>query len=206
MATIGLAFLAGVLSILSPCVLPLVPMVLGAAVSEHKWGPAALAAGLAISFTVLGLFVALFGFALGIGTDFFRIAAAILMIGIGVVLMLPKVQTRFATAAGPAANWTEMRPPCARAGSARTTTTTLSCSTGKRSRWSATVTSAAHSSRCCGRSRRSCWCTTRGCTRRCCASRASCRRGSTNVLRGRGWSFCWRRAPTRRRAPQVPPQ
>lgn len=29
MATIGLAFLAGVLSILSPCVLPLLPMVLG---------------------------------------------------------------------------------------------------------------------------------------------------------------------------------
>ena len=44
-ATFGLAFLAGLLSILSPCVLPLVPIVLGSAASEHRLGPAALAAG-----------------------------------------------------------------------------------------------------------------------------------------------------------------
>ena len=34
LATIGFAFLAGIFSILSPCVLPLVPLVLGAAVSD----------------------------------------------------------------------------------------------------------------------------------------------------------------------------
>lgn len=33
------ALLAGILSTLSPCVLPLLPLVLGAAVSEHKAGP-----------------------------------------------------------------------------------------------------------------------------------------------------------------------
>ena len=107
MTTIALAFLAGVLSILSPCVLPLLPMVLGAAVTEHKWGPAALAAGLTISFTILGLFIALFGFALGINAEFFRIVAAVLMIIIGLALMLPAAQVRFASAAGPLANWTE---------------------------------------------------------------------------------------------------
>ncbi len=105
MSTIGLAFLAGVLSILSPCVLPLLPMVLGGAVSEHKWGTAALAAGLTISFTVLGLF----GFALGINADVFHYAAAVLMILIGAVLILPQFQTRFAVAAGPLSNWTENR-------------------------------------------------------------------------------------------------
>jgi cytochrome c-type biogenesis protein len=39
--TIGsviLAFVAGVLSILSPCVLRILPIALGAAASEHKWG------------------------------------------------------------------------------------------------------------------------------------------------------------------------
>ena len=61
MATISLAFLAGVLSLLSPCVLPLVPMVLAAATGEHRMGPAALAAGLALSFTAIGIFIALFG-------------------------------------------------------------------------------------------------------------------------------------------------
>ena len=41
-ATLGLALLAGVLSILSPCVLPLLPIVLGTAQSEHRLGPVAL--------------------------------------------------------------------------------------------------------------------------------------------------------------------
>ena len=71
LATLGLALLAGVLSTLSPCVLPLLPIVLGAAASEHRLGPAALAAGLAISFTAIGLFVATIGFAAGLDTGFF---------------------------------------------------------------------------------------------------------------------------------------
>jgi cytochrome c-type biogenesis protein len=37
--TLGLAFLAGPLSILSPCVLPLLPIVLGTAASERRGGP-----------------------------------------------------------------------------------------------------------------------------------------------------------------------
>jgi cytochrome c-type biogenesis protein len=109
MATMSLAFLAGVLSLLSPCVLPLVPMVLAAATGEHRMGPAALAAGLALSFTAIGIFIALFGFALGLDADTFRVAAAVLMIVIGAVLLVPAMQVRLAAAAGPAANWTEQR-------------------------------------------------------------------------------------------------
>lgn len=107
MTTLALAFLAGLLSILSPCVLPLVPLVLGAALSEHRFGPVALAAGLAVSFTGLGLLVALIGFSVGIDADVLRVAAAIVMIGLGVVLMLPAFQVRLATAGGPVANWAE---------------------------------------------------------------------------------------------------
>lgn len=109
MATFGFALLAGVLTILSPCVLPLVPMVLAAAAGEHRFGPVALAGGLAISFTAIGLFVALFGFAIGLDANVFRVAAAVLMIVIGAVLLLPAAQTRLAAAAGPMANWTEHR-------------------------------------------------------------------------------------------------
>ncbi len=99
-ATLGLAFLAGILSVLSPCVLPLLPLVLGAAASEHRLGPAALAAGLALSFVVIGLFVATVGFAIGLDTDVFRTVAAILLVLVGLVLMVPAVQTRLAVAAG----------------------------------------------------------------------------------------------------------
>jgi cytochrome c biogenesis protein CcdA len=109
MATLGLALLAGILSTLSPCVLPLLPIVLGAALSEHRLGPAALAAGLALSFVAIGLFVALFGFAIGLDLDMFRAIAAVLLIAIGGVFLLPQVQAQLAVAAGPISNWTQNR-------------------------------------------------------------------------------------------------
>ena len=103
--TLGLAFLAGLLSVLSPCVLPLVPIVLGTAASEARGGPFALAAGLALAFTAIGLFVATLGFAIGLDGEAFRMAAALLMIGVGVVLTAPSLQTRLAVAGGPVAAW-----------------------------------------------------------------------------------------------------
>jgi cytochrome c-type biogenesis protein len=108
-ATLGLAVLAGVLSVLSPCVLPLLPIVLGTAQSEHRLGPMALAAGLAVSFTAIGLFVATIGFAIGLDTNVFRIISAILLITVGVVLLVPRLQEQFAVAAGPMGAWVDDR-------------------------------------------------------------------------------------------------
>ena len=108
-AAVGLAFVAGVLSILSPCVLPLLPLVFAGAAAEHRLGPLALAGGLALSFTVIGLFVATIGFAIGLDSDFFRLVAAILFLAVGAVLVVPSFQTRLATAAGPLSNWSERR-------------------------------------------------------------------------------------------------
>ena len=104
-ATLGLALLAGVLSVLSPCVLPLLPIVLGTAASAHRLGPLALAAGLAISFMAIGLFVATVGFAAGLDTGVCRTIPAILLIGVGLVLLVPKLQEQFALAAAPVSNW-----------------------------------------------------------------------------------------------------
>lgn len=109
MATTALAFLAGILSTLSPCVLPLLPIVLGSALSEHRAGPVALATGLALSFVVIGLVVATVGFAIGLDAGIFRLVAGVLLIGIGVVLLMPRLQAQFALAAGPVGNWTEQR-------------------------------------------------------------------------------------------------
>ncbi|WP_019906732.1 cytochrome c biogenesis protein CcdA [Methylobacterium sp. 77] len=108
-ATLGLAFLAGLLTILSPCVLPLLPLVLGAAASEHRFGPVALAAGLALSFVALGLFVATIGFSLGLDGDVFRPVAAVLLVAVGTILILPALQIRLATAGGPLSDWAERR-------------------------------------------------------------------------------------------------
>jgi cytochrome c biogenesis protein CcdA len=107
--SVGLGFLAGLVSILSPCVLPLLPMTLGAAAGAHRAGPWALAAGLAISFSGIGLFVATIGFALGFDADLFRALGAALMIALGAALLLPALQTRLAAAGGPLADWSERR-------------------------------------------------------------------------------------------------
>jgi len=109
LASIGLAALAGILSTLSPCVLPLIPMVLGAAISEHRHGPVALAAGLAVSFVGIGLFIATIGYSLGFDGGLFRIIGAALLIALGLVLLLPALQTQFAVVAGPISGWTDSR-------------------------------------------------------------------------------------------------
>ena len=94
----GFGFLAGVLSILSPCVLPLVPIVLAGAVATHRLGVVSLAVGLALSFTVVGMFIATVGFAIGLDADWFRNLAAILLVLLGVVLVSGTLQQRFAAA------------------------------------------------------------------------------------------------------------
>ena len=105
--TLGLAFLAGTLSVLSPCVLPLIPIVLGTAATEHRFAPFALAAGLALSFVAIGLFVATAGFAIGLDTDVFRLVSAALLIAIGTLLLVPRLGAQAAAAGGPVSNWVE---------------------------------------------------------------------------------------------------
>lgn len=96
LTTYGLSFIAGILSILSPCVLPLVPIIVGTALNTHRLGPYALAFGLAISFTAIGVFLATLGDALGIDQELFRSIAAWLLLIFGVVLLSTRLQAGFA--------------------------------------------------------------------------------------------------------------
>ncbi|MGE3720009.1 MAG: cytochrome c biogenesis CcdA family protein [Bauldia sp.] len=108
-STIVFALVAGTLSTLSPCVLPLLPAILAGAGSQHRYGPVALAGGLALSFAAISLFVATIGYGLGLSGDVFRIVGGSLMIGIGVVLLVPAAQTQWAIVSGPIQTWTEAR-------------------------------------------------------------------------------------------------
>ncbi len=98
--SIGAAFLAGILSTLSPCVLPLLPLVLGAAASAHRIGVAMLALGMALSFTAAGLFIATVGFAVGLDGSVFRTVSAVILGLIGIVLLSKSLQNRLALATG----------------------------------------------------------------------------------------------------------
>ena len=100
LASAGAGWLAGVLSTLSPCVLPLLPLVVGTAVAAHRGGAVALAAGLALSFTAIGLFVATAGFAIGLDGEWFHTVSAVVLMVIGLVLLSSALQARFAAATG----------------------------------------------------------------------------------------------------------
>jgi cytochrome c-type biogenesis protein len=99
-ASIGAGLLAGILSTLSPCVFPLLPLVIGAATSTHRLGAFWLAGGVATSFTIAGLFIATIGFAIGLDGDLFRSVSAVLLVLLGLALLSSTVQARLGVAAG----------------------------------------------------------------------------------------------------------
>ncbi len=73
---LGIAFLAGLITALSPCVLPVLPLLLaGSASSENRWRPYAVMAGLVISFTTVTLAGAALLGALGLQEDLLRTLA-----------------------------------------------------------------------------------------------------------------------------------
>jgi cytochrome c biogenesis protein CcdA len=98
------AYLAGVLTILSPCVIPLVPIVLGSAAQRHRFGPLALALGLVASFTLAGFAIATIGASVGLDSASIRTWSAVLLLLIGVILLVPALQTWFEHLIAPLAN------------------------------------------------------------------------------------------------------
>lgn len=88
MASVLLAYIAGMVSILSPCVLPLLPIIITSALNEHKRGPFYLIAGLVVSFTAFGIFISTIGFSIGITTTLLQNIAASLMVGFGLILTI----------------------------------------------------------------------------------------------------------------------
>jgi cytochrome c-type biogenesis protein len=104
--TLVLAFLAGVLSILSPCVLPLAPIVVAGAASQDRRGPLALAFGLALTFGIVGGIIASFGFELGASGTVRRVAAAIMVV-VGLILLVPALGHALERALAPLARWGE---------------------------------------------------------------------------------------------------
>jgi len=93
-ASIPLAFIAGVVGVMSPCVWPLVPVVMSSASTSSQKGPLYLALGLAASFAVSGTFLTLMLMNIGLNPDAYRIVAAILLILVSVILLWQKLRDR----------------------------------------------------------------------------------------------------------------
>jgi cytochrome c biogenesis protein CcdA len=97
-ATFALGYAAGALSTLSPCVLPLLPILVASAFAQHRLGVWALGAGLALSFTLVGLSLATVGVAIGIDGGLLHRVAGAMLIVFGAVMALPVLQRAFAAA------------------------------------------------------------------------------------------------------------
>ncbi len=91
-------FLAGLLTLINPCVLPVLPIVLASAWQSGRYGPLALAAGMSLSFVSFGMLVATVGQSIGLTEQVLARTAAILMLVFGLILLIPRLNERFATA------------------------------------------------------------------------------------------------------------
>ncbi len=93
-----LAYGAGLLTLINPCVLPVLPIVLVSALNASKAGPLALAAGMSLSFVVFGVLVTAFGAGVGLTQDVLAQIGAVLMMVFGVILIVPSFARKFETA------------------------------------------------------------------------------------------------------------
>jgi cytochrome c-type biogenesis protein len=108
-----LALAAGSLTTLNPCVLPLLPLVVAGAMAQNKWAPLGMGAGLALSYALLGLFVALLGGSIGLDADRLRWIGGVLLVIFGVVQLVPAWSDRLVLILSPMANKAHAAAPTA---------------------------------------------------------------------------------------------
>ena len=98
------AYVAGILTIINPCVLPLLPVIVAAAFQGSRLGPLMLAVGLTLSFAIVGVGVTAFGHLAGIDEGVINRAAAVVMVVFGLILLIPRTQALLARVASPMAS------------------------------------------------------------------------------------------------------
>jgi cytochrome c biogenesis protein CcdA len=90
MLNLVLALLAGVVTVAAPCTLPMLPILLGASVGQtSKARPAMIAAGFVMSFSVVALALGAITRVFDLDPNSLRTAAAILLIGFGLLMIWP---------------------------------------------------------------------------------------------------------------------
>ncbi|HEY4201665.1 MAG TPA: cytochrome c biogenesis protein CcdA [Devosiaceae bacterium] len=93
--SLALAFVAGVITVLSPCVLPLLPLILATATQDGKARPVGVIVGFIGAFTVATLALSTLVRSLGVPPDVNRSLSAIVLFILGLVLLVPGLQLQF---------------------------------------------------------------------------------------------------------------
>lgn len=89
---IGFAFLAGIITILSPCILPILPIVLSGSVGTGKRKPQGIVTGFVLSFTFFTLFLSALVKATGVSADALRGFSIVIILIFGISLLLSQFQ------------------------------------------------------------------------------------------------------------------
>jgi cytochrome c biogenesis protein CcdA/thiol-disulfide isomerase/thioredoxin len=87
-------FVAGAATALSPCVLPVLPIALSAGATGGRRRPLGIVAGLAVSFTFATVALVYVISALGLPNDLLRKLAIVVLLGFGIVLLIPPLAAR----------------------------------------------------------------------------------------------------------------
>lgn len=90
------AYAAGLLTLINPCVVPVLPIVLASASQSGRSGPAYLALGMSFSFVAIGLGISAFGHAIGLSVESMSRIGAVVMVFFGAVLLVPRLSDLFA--------------------------------------------------------------------------------------------------------------
>jgi cytochrome c-type biogenesis protein len=106
--SLGLAFAGGLLTVLSPCVLPILPIVVGRSLQSHRLGPVALVVGLVGGFAVAGSLLGITANWLTALTNGLRMAAVALLLALGLLALFPTWSYRLLGAL-PLGRWSESK-------------------------------------------------------------------------------------------------
>jgi len=87
LSTLALTFGAGLASVASPCVLPVVPLIVTGTADEHRARPALIVLGIAVSFVAMGAVSSLFGGAIGPALPVLEKAVGLLIVLFGLLLL-----------------------------------------------------------------------------------------------------------------------
>ncbi len=86
------SFLAGLVTVLSPCILPILPLLLGSGIGQGPYKPLGVIIGLILSFSFFTLTLTALVELFGISPDLLRYLAIFIMIFFGVTLLFPKLE------------------------------------------------------------------------------------------------------------------
>lgn len=89
------AFLAGIVTVLSPCILPILPLILSSSIGGKETGkarPLGVIVGFVASFTLFTLFLSSLVRLSGISADVLRLLSVIIIAGFGISLLVPQLQ------------------------------------------------------------------------------------------------------------------